>query len=133
MKHPQIESALFFGGVLTISRVAKAYRATMNIKGMDAKSGAGSNSPVGAIENLEKQLGGERTLNAPICSRYFKDKDGDIGEQIEANHLTNRMGEIWRRLKYKNGKTSWMPDRFLTEVFIYNNEIKNKSNINPAQ
>ena len=48
--------------------------------------------------------------------------DGDLGEQIEVDHLTNPMGEIWRRLKYRNGKTSWMPDRLLTEIHTYNKD-----------
>jgi hypothetical protein len=61
-------------------------------------------------------------LDDAICSRFFRDMDGDLGEQIEVDHLTNPMGEIWRRLKYRNGKTSWMPDRILTEVHTYNKD-----------
>jgi hypothetical protein len=61
-------------------------------------------------------------LHEPNCSRFFRDMDGDLGEQIEVVHLTNPMGEIWRRLKYRNGKTSWMPDRILTEIHIYNKD-----------
>ena len=61
-------------------------------------------------------------LDAMPCSRFFRDMDGDLGEQIEVDHLTNPMGEIWRRLKYRNGKTSWMPDRLLTEIHTYNKD-----------
>jgi hypothetical protein len=64
----------------------------------------------------------ESGLHAATCSRFFRDMDGDLGEQIEVDHLTNPMGEIWRRLKYRNGKTSWMPDRLLTEVHTYNKD-----------
>jgi len=64
----------------------------------------------------------EGGLPAATCSRFFRDRDGDLGEQIEVDRLKNPMGEIWRRLKYRNGKTSWMPDRLLTEIHTYNKD-----------
>jgi hypothetical protein len=65
-------------------------------------------------------------LGSDNCSRFFRDRDGDLGEQIEVDHSTSPMGEIWRRLKYRNGKTSWMPDRLLTEIHTYNKEFAEK-------
>jgi hypothetical protein len=79
----------------------------------------GKNPPERASPELTT---GESSLDDAACSRFFRDRDGDLGEQIEVDHLTNPMGEIWRRLKYRNGKTSWMPDRLLTEIHTYNKD-----------
>jgi hypothetical protein len=50
----------------------------------------------------------------PLFGNLFRDRDGDLGIGIEAGQAPN--GDPWIKLKYKNGRTSWMPAHFLKEI-----------------
>lgn len=64
----------------------------------------------------------ENENNAADCSvessglfgNLFRDRDGDIGVGVESK--PDHQGVPWIKLKYRNGRTSWMPSTFLTEV-----------------
>lgn len=49
-----------------------------------------------------------------LFGNLFRDRDGDLGIGIEAKNCP--LGEPWIKLKYKNGRTSWMPAHYLKEI-----------------